>query len=867
MSTPAREIEQLREQIRHHDYLYYVEARPEISDREYDKLFARLKELEAAHPELITPDSPTQRVGDAPMEGFEHVRHAVPMMSIDNTYNEAEVRDFDGRVAKGLEGKPYEYLVDPKVDGVSATLRFEKGRLVLGATRGDGKTGDDITANVRTIRAVPLTLRGKGWPAVLEVRGEVYWPRKAFDRHNERREKEGEEPFANPRNATAGTLKSLDSRAIADRGLSFVAHGNGEIVGEDFKTAEEMFKTFKSWGIPVSPHQRVCKSIDEVIEFINEWEPKRHKLDYETDGLVVKVNRIDQREILGVTSRYPRWCIAYKYAAEQAESKLLNVDFQVGKLGTITPRAVMEPMQLSGTIVRHATLHNFDQVERLGEGHDGLRIGDTVLVEKAGEIIPQVLKITREGKPRGARVRPPTKCPVCKGEVVKDEGGVYIRCINPSCDAQIKERLRYFCGRDQMDIEGLGDIWIDRLVDTKLVRTFADLYALDQREQELANLSTESEFGTENTEALIADIETAKKLGLESLASVASKFQKVPSKARIPLTIRAVHRLRVSGLSLESFLCASKKTIDSALGRDHDPDEVERIKKFLYPTNESDAARNISALVEKAVIPLDAIGRTTVERLVKAGLISRPADLFGLRDRQAQLATLKLPRAFGSKNAHAVIMSIIKSKKNPLSRVLAALNIRHVGSATAEVIAEKFETMEAIAAAAEAKTTPLAHLNESQVANKAKRKSTRLNTEDSERTLFDADEDGDPLQAVEGVGSEVAASIREFFVSESGRRTWEALRDAGVNMREPKRHAVGPQPLAGKTLVVTGTLEKFSRSEIEKRIRELGGKVASSVSKTTDYLVVGQDAGSKLDKARALGVETIQEREFLDMIQ
>ncbi|HKQ47990.1 MAG TPA: NAD-dependent DNA ligase LigA [Phycisphaerae bacterium] len=668
--SPAKEIDQLREQIRRHDYLYFVDATPEISDREYDRIFARLKELEAAHPELVTPDSPTQRVGGEPLEGFAHVRHALPMMSIDNTYSEEEVREFDRRVAKGLEGRPYEYVVEPKVDGVSASLRYEKGRLVLAATRGDGRTGDDITANIRTIRAVPLSLRDRGWPEVLEARGEVYWPRKAFDAYNERRKKEGEEPFANPRNATTGTLKSLDSRAIADRRLAFVTHGAGEIVGREFKTGDEMFKAFRGWGLPVNPHHRVCKEIEAVIAFIEEWEPRRHELEYETDGLVIKVNRIDQRAILGVTSRYPRWCIAYKYAAEQAESQLLAVDFQVGKLGTITPRAVMEPMQLSGTIVRHASLHNFDQVERLGEGHDGLRIGDTVLVEKAGEIIPQVLKIMKEGKPRGARIKPPTKCPVCKGDVAKDEGGVYVRCINPACEAQLKERLRYFCGRDQMDIEGGGEVLVNQLVDAGLVHQYADLYGLAKKRDKLL--------------------------------------------------------------------------------------ELERM---------------------------------------------------------------------GEKSADNLLAGIEESKKRPLSRVLAAMNIRHVGSSTADLLAEHFGDMEKIASA----------------------------------TV-------DELDEIEGVGPELAASIHQFFNSESGRKSWQALRDAGVNIKEPKRRTSGAQPLAGKTVVVTGTLEKYSRGDIEKLIKELGGKAAGSVSKKTDFLVCGEDAGSKLDKAKELGVKVLSENEFLGLV-
>ncbi len=328
--TIQREIEDLRQAIRRHDFLYYVEGRPEISDRQYDALFSRLKDLEAAHPELVTPDSPTQRVGGRPLDGFAHVTHAVPMLSIDNTYNEGDLREFDARVAKGLEGAAYEYLVDPKIDGVSASLRYEQGLLVLGATRGDGRTGDDITSNIKTVRAVPLRLRGSDWPAVLEVRGEVYWPRQAFDAFNAKRQEQGQEPFANPRNATAGALKQLDSRASAKRGLSFIAHGCGAIAGAAFETASKLYAAFKRWGIPTSPHMRVCKSVDEVVAFVERWESQRHGLGYETDGLVIKVNRLDQRDALGATSRYPRWCIAYKYAAEQAESVLKSVDFQVG---------------------------------------------------------------------------------------------------------------------------------------------------------------------------------------------------------------------------------------------------------------------------------------------------------------------------------------------------------------------------------------------------------------------------------------------------------------------------------------------------------------------------------------------------------
>lgn len=699
MSKIEKEIADLREQIAHHDHLYFVDGKPEISDREYDKLFARLKELEAAHPQLITSDSPTQRVGEKPIEGFRHVTHAVPMMSIDNTYSEEELREFDRRVAKGLAGEAggmlfsedaagqssnTEYLVEPKIDGVSASLRYENGLLVLGATRGDGRTGDDITVNIRTIRAIPLRLRGKGWPSILEVRGEVYWPRKAFDAHNAKRVKDGEEPFANPRNATTGTLKSLDSAAIADRGLSFIAHGNGEIVGAKFARGSEMFKKLREWGIPTSPHQKVYKGIDEVSAFVHAWESKRHDLEYETDGLVIKVDRMDQREILGVTSRYPRWCIAYKYAAEQAESVLKAVDFQVGKLGTITPRAVMEPMQLSGTTVRHASLHNFDQVERLD-----VRIGDTVVVEKAGEIIPQVVRVVIEKRPKGARkIEPPTTCPVCGGAVEKDEGGVYIRCINPSCEAQIKERLKFFCGRDQMDIESLGEVMIEKMVNGGLLHSYADIYKLPDRRDEV----------------MAVEIEQQRK--------------------------------------------------DTKTGE------------------------------------------------VKTSYVQ-----------------------FGEKRTDKLMEGIERSRRQPLARVLAALNIRHVGASTAEIIAEQFGDMERIADASE-----------------------------------------DELQEVEGVGPEVARSIRHFFESPAGKKTWQALREAGVNMTQPKRKISGDQPLAGKTLVVTGTLERYSRSEIENLIKDMGGKASGSVSKKTDYLVCGEDAGSKLEKARELGVRVLSESEFLSLV-
>ncbi|MFA6135315.1 MAG: NAD-dependent DNA ligase LigA [Phycisphaerae bacterium] len=474
----ADRVRELREQIRRHDYLYYVQAEPEITDRQYDALLAELGELERRHPELVSPDSPTQRVAGQPIEGFAQIVHAAPMLSIDNTYNADEVRQFHDRVVKALGQRKFHYMVDPKIDGVAVSLRYENGQLAQAATRGDGRVGDDITANARTIRSVPLSLGGSGVPGVLEVRGEVYWPRKAFAAFNAARAEKGLPTFANPRNGAAGTLKQLDPREVQPRGLAFYAHGFGQWPNPPAPRASDLMKLLNQWGIPSAPQARMCEGIDEVLAAIDDWASRRHDVDFATDGMVVKVDELDLREELGATSRYPRWCIAYKYEAEQAATRLNKVDFQVGRLGTITPTAHFDPVQLAGTTVSNASLHNFDQVERLD-----VREGDTILVEKAGEIIPQVVQVFYDKRPHGVqKVQPPSKCPACAGATARDEGGVYLRCVNPECPAQLRERLQYFAGRDQMDIDGLGESLIDLLVTNGLVKHFADLYKLKQEE-------------------------------------------------------------------------------------------------------------------------------------------------------------------------------------------------------------------------------------------------------------------------------------------------------------------------------------------------------------------------------------------------
>jgi len=513
VEKPADEVARLTKEIRRHDVLYYVESRPEISDPEYDRLMARLKELEAAHPELASPDSPTQRVGGAPIEGFAKVAHALPMMSIDNTYNEQELRDWDATVRKLLEGKPCRYTVELKIDGVSMSLRYEKGRLAMAATRGDGRTGDDVTANIRTVRAIPNVLQapdGIAIPPVLEARGEVLLGRKEFDRINREFVEAGEEAFKNPRNATSGTLHMKDPRVVAKRGLKFFAWGTGAIEGARFESHLEMLGLLRKLGIPTEPHTQVADTIDEVVRICDSWKERRRTLDYDTDGLVVKVDSNVQREALGATAKSPRWCRAYKFPPDQATTRLKNIRIQVGKTGALTPVAEFEGVQLAGTTVVNASLHNFEELAR-----KDIRIGDLVVVEKAGEIIPQVVrslaeKRTGSEKPYAA----PTQCPECATPVVKDAEGVYVRCPNRDCPARVREKLRYFAARDCMDIDGMGPAMIDQLARASLVKSFGDMYRLT-----ILKLLALDRVGQKSAENLLAGIEKSKTRDLSRLVA------------------------------------------------------------------------------------------------------------------------------------------------------------------------------------------------------------------------------------------------------------------------------------------------------------------------------------------------------------
>jgi DNA ligase (NAD+) len=506
---------QLVEEIHRHDYLYYVEAKPEISDREYDKLYHALLDLERDYPDLVTPDSPSQRVGGQPLKAFKPVQHLVPMMSLDNTYSEDEVRQFIGRVRRLLPHDKFDWIVEPKIDGVAVSLRYEDGKFALGATRGDGTTGDDITANLRTVRSIPLKLKqwghhgGRGFPKLLEVRGEVYLPIQSFKKVNADRQAKGEEPFANPRNATAGSLKQLDPRVVATRGLDVVIYSLDHVEGgEEPKLHSQTLEWFRDIGFKIPEKYWLCRSEPELMEAIHELDQLRRGFAYQTDGAVLKLNQVQLREKVGATAKAPRWAIAYKYEAEQGETKLKDISIQVGRTGALTPVAELEPVHLSGTVVRRATLHNEDQIRRLD-----VRIGDTVTVQKAGEIIPEVVGVVLHR--RTGQEKPfdfPKECPECGTKVTRSGMGgeeVVWRCPNYDCPAQIRGRIEHWCSRGAMDIEGGGEVLVRQLVEKGLVQDVADLYAL--RLEQVADLERMGEKSAQN---FLEGIEASKKRDL-----------------------------------------------------------------------------------------------------------------------------------------------------------------------------------------------------------------------------------------------------------------------------------------------------------------------------------------------------------------
>jgi DNA ligase (NAD+) len=504
-------IVKLRQEIRRHDYLYYVLDQPEISDKEYDQLYRELKALEERFPQFISPDSPTQRVGGQPLEGFRQVRHRIPMLSLDNTYSVEELRSWDERVHKNLGKEKVEYVVELKIDGTSSSFTFEGGIFTLGATRGDGELGEDVTANLKTIRSLPLSLKSDNVPSLLEVRGEVYMERRDFVNLNEEKKRKGESLFANPRNAAAGSLKLLDPRICARRNLNCFIHSLGLIEPKRRlpSTHWQFLGLIRSLGLRVNPHNKLCFDIEEVISYCREWETKRDQLPYDVDGMVIKVNSFRQQESLGFTLKSPRWAVAYKFPARQVTTLLKNIIVQVGRTGVITPVAELEPVECGGVIISRATLHNFDEIKRLD-----VRIGDRVVVERAGDVIPKIVKTVESrhtGKEKAFSI--PRHCPVCGGKIAKQkEEDVAYRCINPSCPAQLERALVHFASRQAMDIEGMGQAVVEQLVKKKLVSDFADIYFLT--EDDLLKLEL---FAQKKARNLIEAIKVSKNRPLSRL--------------------------------------------------------------------------------------------------------------------------------------------------------------------------------------------------------------------------------------------------------------------------------------------------------------------------------------------------------------
>jgi DNA ligase (NAD+) len=666
MTRPAdvsARLDELREQINRHNHLYYAENRPEVSDAEYDRLWRELVALEQAHPELVTPDSPTQRPGGRRAETFAPVEHLVAMLSLDNAMTVEELQEFEARIRRAQPGLTPAYVCEPKIDGLGVALLYERGRLVRGATRGDGRIGEDITQNLRTIKAIPATLSGslKG-AGKLEVRGEVYMPREAFGRLNAGLEEAGQPVFANPRNAAAGAVRQKDPAVTASRPLAIFLYHVSVLEPPGFHSQWERLEALRQAGFPVNPRSQRAGTLDEVVAYCRQLEGDRDALGYEADGVVVKVDDLEHQRRLGATAHHPRWAIAYKFTARQATTRVLGITINVGKSGALTPTAQLEPVELAGVTVSNVSLHNEDEVRR-----KDVRVGDTVLIERAGDVIPYLVQVVTDKRPPDAvSFTMPTHCPACGGLAARVEGEAVWRCTNTACPAQLKERLFHWGSRRAMDIEGLGEVIIGQLVDRGLVRDFADLYALD---------------------------------------------------------------------------------VDTLAG---------------------------------------------LERLAR-------------------------------KSAQNLHRAIEASKTRGLTRLLNALGIRMVGERAAQLLAARFGTMERLLAATEA-----------------------------------------DINEIYGIGPQIAQAVTTFLAEPRNRSTIERLAAAGVATTE-EGHTEGPRPLDGKTLVLTGGLASLSRDQAKDLIIRLGGRVSGSVSKKTDYVIVGEDAGAKADDAKRLGVATLDEAAFLKL--
>jgi DNA ligase (NAD+) len=825
-------ILELRRKLEEYNYLYYVKNAPVVSDAEFDALMRELEELEAAHPEMDDPNSPTCRVGSDVSNEFRQVAHVYGMMSLANTYSEQEIRDFDERVRKGVGGETVEYVCELKYDGTAISLRYERGELRAAVTRGDGEKGDDVTANVRTIRTVPLRLQGDDFPAVFEIRGEILMPFAVFNRLNEERERAGEAPFVNPRNAAAGTLKLQDSSVVARRRLDCYLYSiPGEVAPA--LTHFESLQKAREWGFNVPSHAVLCASVEEVLAFIRAWEGKRGELPVPVDGIVIKVNNIRQQLQLGYTAKSPRWAIAYKYKAERAESRLSGVDYQVGRTGAITPVANLDPVHLAGTTVKRASLHNEDIMRELD-----LHLYDRVYVEKGGEIIPKIVGVNREARQPGAvAVTFITRCPECGTELVRREGEAHHYCPNEEhCPPQIAGKIEHFASRKAMNIEGLGSETIDLLLSKKIIRAVVDIYALAGRREELIGLEKivypES---YEVTSIPLSRVIYAFEIG----------FKNISARQAEEMALRFGSVARMSAARREEWL--GLESLGELPGRERIANRI--MEYFGTPFNEP--LERLKEAGERDAIPLD----TVIYALDIPGIDRHKAELLAIRydylyelfvapvEEIAAIEGLdetdalkvcrflaereKLVRKLNTlgvyrlqeKSVDNLLAGIERSKRADLPNFLYALGIRYIGETASRDLARHFKHVRALAGATY-----------------------------------------EQLIEVEGIGDQMARSVLRYFEKEENRASLERFLVHGVNGVLHER-AGESRVLEGKTFVITGTLS-LPREHFKSLILNAGGKVSDSVSAKTSYLLAGENAGSKLKSADKFHVTVLTESDF-----
>ena len=847
-STPELNIDDariraasLRESLRHHERLYYVEDSPQISDAEFDCLMRDLQDLETRFPSLVQPDSPTQRVGGAPREGVEKASHSSALLSLDNAFNDKELRDFDRRARELLGVESICYVGELKFDGVSLAVRYSKGHLAIALTRGDGQLGEVVTPNARTIRSLPLSisedpLREAGlWPD-FEVRGEVVMPKLSFDQLNSQRLREGESLFANPRNAAAGSLRMLDASVTARRRLDFFGYMLLRDGVDAFDKHWESLAKLEKLGFKVDRDRARLDGADDLLRFRDDRMKQRESLPYEIDGLVFKVDDSVLRRHLGSTAKAPRWAIASKPTAQQVETVVEGIDIQVGRTGALTPRALLEPVQVGGVTVSRATLHNEDEIARLG-----LQIRDRVLLERSGDVIPKIVRVVRQGE-RRIPFRMPTECPVCGSSVVRPDDEVVARCINSSCEARLKESIQHFASRSAMNIDGLGTRLVGQLVDFGMVRDIADLYRLEVGQ--LAALEKDFALDLAGAEELVASIAVWKSeadwcqllqaLGIESVGQETATAVAARFPNRRSLEAATVEDLQpVKGIGKRSALkiherfsaARNRQLLDrlqsaglacAGPGSAIPPAEPAVERDACQPIEEIIAfANGMKTEIEGKRQKIRRLSPLLLKELRHAGLLRDSADILMLSAGQlAGRTVIRTP--LGVKSAQKILDSLEDSKRAPVALLLFGLGIRHVGERIAELLVAQLRSLDRIGAASE-----------------------------------------EQLTEVEDVGPNIAQSIREFFGSEQNKELIERLRAFGLRFEDEPSDRPAAQPFAGKVFVITGTLEDLTRDEARARIQSLGGKVTGSVSSKTDFLLAGEKAGSKLDKALRLGIAVI----------